>query len=350
MPIIDSIKARFNPAKIRGYVEKKTSPDRYIKKPPERVDLEITNVCDFNCSVCSAGNGKMNRPKKHLGYQAFCEILQKFEYDGLKNINVSCVGEPFLNPDIYKILKALDDLKVNVNIPTNASCIDISKLTGLSKNIMLNVSLDGVNYDAYAGYRGISQAKYQKSISTIEKLAQAGVNFKLSTLVSRFNENSLGDVQEFADKIGIPLNFKHITCSPFGVTKEQLPEGISLTDNWVSRKFVTKEDFHNLAPTGKRLKRYAFRYQFSEELDLYVDKAAPGKTCPFVRAVWITSSGDILPCCLEAYFNTIDFGNIFDQSSFKEIWLSKKYLLFRKGMLNVTQSDHGPCRICRRPS
>lgn len=317
-----------------------------LKALPARIDVEITNACNFNCSVCSTGNRRLNRPKAHLNPNRFREILAKIDHSRLDSVNINCIGEPFINPHIYEILTMVDGIGKRVSIPTNASLIDPQHLKQLSSNISYTVSLDGVDYATFNGYRHTTEDNFKKVIRILREMADLGINFSLVSLVSRHNQNHLDEIQAFADELGVPVKFKPIICSPYGVTQEMLPKGVKETDNWVGRRYVAPKDYANLAQTGKRVESRT-KYLFDKDLNLYVNPDT-FVICPYIFSSWICADGTVIPCCFEAYYNTVNFGNIFEASSFNQIWLSRTYLDFRRGMMDVSRSSHGPCRICTK--
>lgn len=316
-----------------------------LKAPPLRVDIEVCNICNYNCLVCTTGNGRINRPRQFLTIQGLQEILTKLETADVKQINVNCIGEPFLNPEIYGIIGFLDTIGKETSLPTNASVIKPERLRNFTR-LHLKVSLDSTRYESYRAYRRTSRANYERAIANIRLLADIGIPFELSTLVTRYNQDHLDEIQAFADGLGVKVSFKPIICSPFGVTQQMLPKGVTLEDNWVGRKYVHSEDHAALAATGEAAELYS-KYQWDEALGLYCNPHEL-KACPFIHTTWICADGMVLPCCFEAYYSTVEFGNIFEAESFGDIWLSQKYLAFRREMLKPAQSSHGPCRICTK--
>lgn len=63
---------------------------------------------------------------------------------------------------------------------------------------------------------------------------------------------------------------------------------------------------------------------------------------PFTSA-FITSNGDVVPCCVISDSDVIKMGNIFEQP-FKEMWNSKKYKEFRYSISRHKLNDF--CKSC----
>jgi radical SAM protein with 4Fe4S-binding SPASM domain len=76
----------------------------------------------------------------------------------------------------------------------------------------------------------------------------------------------------------------------------------------------------------------------------YGDFYSRKKKCnwPWISA-FITSSGDVTPCCMLADSDIIKMGNIFEDD-FSKIWNSKEYQDFRKRI--KTHNLHDFCKKC----
>jgi MoaA/NifB/PqqE/SkfB family radical SAM enzyme len=316
-----------------------------VEQPPARIDLEVCNFCNYNCVVCTTGNGLIKRPRQFLTLEGFKQILAKLDVGGAERININCIGEPFLNPEIYDILDCLERLGKTTHLPTNASLLDPERLQHFSR-LQLKVSLDSTRFEAYHAYRRTTRVNFDRALANIRRLAELEIPFDLTALVTRHNQDHLDEIQAFADELGVQLSLKPIICSPFGVTQEMLPPGVKVADNWVGRKYVAPQDHDCLAATGDLAERFS-KYRWDKGLGLYVNPHELS-SCPFVRTVWICADGQVLPCCFEAYYSTVSFGNIFDVDSLRDIWLSPEYLAFRRGMLDPARSPHPACRICTK--
>ena len=103
-----------------------------------KIYIEITNICNLNCSFCS----KDNRLKKELSLQEFDIILKKIrQYTNTIYLHVK--GEPLLHSKLLEILELTEKYNFKVKITTNGTLLK-SKLNILQKftNIkQINVSL-----------------------------------------------------------------------------------------------------------------------------------------------------------------------------------------------------------------
>ena len=79
-----------------------------------RIYVEITNICNLNCSFCS----KSNRTKKEMTVEEFKEVIKKIK-DYTNMIYLHVKGEPLLHSHLDEILSICDKNNIKVKITTN---------------------------------------------------------------------------------------------------------------------------------------------------------------------------------------------------------------------------------------
>jgi len=92
---------------------------------PIHVQLNPTNVCNFNCPFCSCGN----RDKTvMLPFEDIVEIMTRAKECGCKSVTITGGGEPLMHPQINEIITYLaEKLGLKVGIVTNGSMITMLK-------------------------------------------------------------------------------------------------------------------------------------------------------------------------------------------------------------------------------
>ena len=103
----------------------------------KQVYIEITNICNLNCSFCP----KNNRPKKNMTIEEFDTITD--EISPLTNtICLHLMGEPLLHPNIKEIFEICNKKNLNVYLTTNGTLIkqnlDLLK-SGCAKRISVSL-------------------------------------------------------------------------------------------------------------------------------------------------------------------------------------------------------------------
>lgn len=111
------------------------------KKLFKRVYIEITNVCNLNCSFCP----KTLREKRYMRVDEFKLIINKIK-DYTDYVYLHIKGEPLMHPNLDEILDIITKNNLEVNITTNGRLLG-EKLDILnSKKIrQINISLHSFN-------------------------------------------------------------------------------------------------------------------------------------------------------------------------------------------------------------
>lgn len=135
----------------------------------KRAYIEITNVCNMDCSFCP----KTNRKKEFMDEELFVRILDQIE-EHTKYLYFHIMGEPLLHPQIGRFLDISGEKGFKVNLTTNGTLIDkgadelISKPALRLVNFSLHSFEGNPNTDALDSYLSkifafISKAQKEKS-------------------------------------------------------------------------------------------------------------------------------------------------------------------------------------------
>ncbi len=100
-----------------------------------RIYIEITNICNLNCSFCKEDK----RKKASLTLEQFKHILSKIK-GHTDHIYLHVKGEPLIHPDIDNIINIAKEYGFNVNITTNGRLIK-DNINILNKVRQVNISL-----------------------------------------------------------------------------------------------------------------------------------------------------------------------------------------------------------------
>lgn len=274
----------------------------------------------------------------------FETVLNILSRESVPDFEIFCIGEPFLNPDIYDIIAIALEHKETVSLLTNGSRVDVDKLAALGPGVRLYYSLDSNHYHAYAKYRGASRKQFEQAMVNLRRLKETDIDVFVSTLVMRHNEDHLDDIRDFVRDLGHSHTFSPFHCSSQGVTSEMLPDGYGEEDNHIGRGFTLPREHDTFAPVGKG--KAWNRYALNPDLDLYED-IRELRTCGTgLSQPWVTTDGEVVPCCFFAYRPRFSFGNIFARQSFAQIWFSNEFNRFREGLLDVQNSANPACRLC----
>lgn len=80
----------------------------------ERVNIEISNICNLKCSFCPA----VARGKQQMSAEQFAEIALKIA-PYTREVVLHLLGEPLAHPEFSEIIAAAESAKIPVNVVTN---------------------------------------------------------------------------------------------------------------------------------------------------------------------------------------------------------------------------------------
>ena len=109
--------------------EKKAYVDFY----PHAIDFEVTSFCNFECGMCPHSIVK-NRLARHMNLN----ILERMEpyLKHCSRVALQGDGEPFLNPDIFRIISFFEQRGIRLTTTTNLSVMNTEIADVIEKFIL----------------------------------------------------------------------------------------------------------------------------------------------------------------------------------------------------------------------
>ena len=131
----------------------KRFPGRFgelVKFPLQRIHIELTNVCNFDCTFCP--KQEMTRHYEYMDFDKVCSIIDEIaEYNMAEKITFHVMGEPFMHPRFFEILDYAAQLGVKTGITTNGTYLDEDQAIKLEKVTasQVNISLQTPDEESY---------------------------------------------------------------------------------------------------------------------------------------------------------------------------------------------------------
>lgn len=134
---------------------------------PDRLYLELTNHCNFQCIMCPNGRGLMKRERGFIDYSLCKNIIDEMA-PHVDTIVLHSWGESLLHPRIFDIIKYCGNYGVRTEFSTNTSLLneDIDKKIIDSGLSMIYLCIDGVTKETYESIR--KNGDYEKSVKNVE--------------------------------------------------------------------------------------------------------------------------------------------------------------------------------------
>ncbi len=101
-------------------LRKPTGKTRYghVEIPVQRVHIELTNACDFDCAFCP--KSVMKRRFSHMDTGLAKDIIAEIAREGIsEKVTFHVMGEPTLHRDFFDILDYARGQNVKVGLTTN---------------------------------------------------------------------------------------------------------------------------------------------------------------------------------------------------------------------------------------
>ncbi len=248
----------------------------------KRIYIEITNICNLNCSFCKG----TQREKQYMSIASFEEVLRKIQGYG-EYIYLHVLGEPLIHPNLESILDLADKYNMKVNITTNGRLLE-KQLDVINKSKcirQLNISLHS--------YNGVSDI--EKELNVVDEITNdCYISLRLWNLGRNNNNKKIFDLINNHYKVKI-----RIKNNSFKI-KDKI--------------FISLE--------------HEFKWP-----DINSEVCNKNGTCYGLRQqIGILVDGTVVPCCLDAD-GVINLGNIFE-SEMKNIINSSRFKAIREGFFS----------------
>ena len=256
---------------------------------PISMQLEITNHCNFQCSMCPTHqkNSIVTRPKGYMSLQTYRSILSQFKELGGEFLIPQGAGESFLHKDIVEFISiAKSEFKFDIGFNTNGSILKEDHLRAI---VDLQVNEIGFSVDAL-------KEKTFFEITGRNVLSQVEENFlRLRDLRNSSSSHLpylrvlLVEQKNNTDQIELYISKWKELADEIVIQTMRVGTGRKLTEK-------------------RQEKRRPCRHLFD--------------------TIFIQWDGDVTICC-EDWLSQVIVGNIHRQT-LKEIWNSKTLKLFRE--------------------
>jgi radical SAM protein with 4Fe4S-binding SPASM domain len=253
----------------------------------KRIYVELSNMCNLNCSFCS----KDKREKRALTIEEFEYILNQIKkYTNLIYLHIK--GEPLLYKKIEQVFELCKKNNIKIKITTN----------------------------------GIYLNKYINTINKYDNIVQINI----SLMCENNDNNYLDKIIETSSKIKTTIVYR-----VWLINKK--------SSNLILEKILKYYKKENI---GKNIKLNDHIYLDKDIEFTWPNKGktkTPNGICYGTRThIGILSNGEVVPCCLDSE-GELSFGNIF-KNNIEEILNSSKFITFndkiKKGIM--------PSELCQK--
>lgn len=179
---------------------------------PSGLMLEPANVCNLDCTGCWT-NDPAQRDRAHFLSTAHFEKIMRDLGSYLQVIWLWGWGEPFLNKNIYRMIRRAREKNIVVISSTNGTLPwdtrELEELvnSGLSKLI---VAVDGLDQETYSKYRingrlELVLENIRKLVETKKRLGSTAPLINMRMVVMAHNEHQTGELVSLGKSLGVDI-------------------------------------------------------------------------------------------------------------------------------------------------
>lgn len=281
-----------------------------LKDAPAYIALEVTNLCNLQCTHCHYRHGA-NSYGREKGLMSL-EVVEKAFREAQKHgftILMNYDGEPLMHPEFINYLRLATDMGIKTYFNTNATLLTPEKTDEL--------------LEFYTGDIFVSMEGGKK---WFEKIRQPA---KYETVVDNFRY-----LIKQNEKRGHPLRLS-ISVSNLG---QPLEERKAMLERWL--------------PMVDAISFGEVNDEFGSIISTPLTQMIPIKR-PLCATPWQTMgvchNGDVVPCSIyiaKSTYKKVVMGNILEES-ISDIWRGERFEAFRKSHLEKGFHDE-MCGKCER--
>lgn len=305
---------------------------------PVTVEMNITNLCNFDCPWCSEDEFRRRHAGATIPWQIVVQAMKDMKRLGVQSVTLEGGGEPTVHPHFKDIVLA-DHVGLDIGLITNGSTLLTFSQELIERFVYIRVSLDAGDAETHAKMHSRETDIYNRILAGIERVAKLKMPKEvlgISYIVTP--ETIPGMVQ--ATKIARLIGADYIQFKPL--------LGHDGTIKYFEMGDVLEEVKEQDSPPHFRV--YLSRFG-KDEIGKPVG-VRNYKHCRSHRLIGaIASNGDVMLCCnlKHRYDREFSFGNLRFQS-FEDIWRSER----RHRIINRVESDErflkDICIYCRMNS
>ncbi len=301
-----------------------------VRVGPQTVHFDLANGCNTNCTTCWDHSPLLSQPRttewkrKQVSLADFLPLADDMASMGsVEAVILSGMGDPFVNQDIYSIIRVCKQYGWHVTTLTNALLADPARILELDVDMML-ISVNGVSERSYTAFHpNLTARDFARLGSLLERFATAGKRFKHVQVINCDTANEVVEMVRFAAR----YNAEHITYK-----LASLGHG---TERCAITELQREQLLSDLIPTARS---EAQKLDVLTNLDVFEAQVRTGglATAPMADIGcfmgWtyarVTVDGTILFCCS----TEVEVGHL-SRGTFSEQWYGPQWNTVRQQLM-----------------
>jgi len=308
---------------------------------PISADIETTLACNLACVMCHRRELAKRRQVMNISLENFKKIID--DIPTLVQVKLQGMGEPLLTPDLFEMIRYAKSKGIIANFVSNGKIMtrENAQKTIESGLDRIYFSIDSADPAQYASIRvgGNLETVIENVGGFMEERKKLGSKTPLAgiwMLLFKENLNQVRGVIDIAKRTGV---------DELTVQTEITDRGKSDWKNIIA-SMQTKEKSETeraLEDESVYAKKQVIRFLVHSYVGGVFKKRREDMCTWAWKSLYITSQGDVSPCCIIADPAIIGLGNIYEEG-FKSLWNNKKYQALRTQFLDG--NIPAACRGC----
>ncbi|MEQ8424476.1 MAG: SPASM domain-containing protein [Cyclobacteriaceae bacterium] len=306
---------------LTSYFYSRVTGKASLPAMPMSISIEPTTSCNLRCPECPSGLRSFTRPTGMLNENLFRKVIDELA-PTLTYLIFYFQGEPYLHPQLLRMVNYASKKKIYTATSTNAHFLDeeSAKKTVESGLDRMIISIDGTDQETYSSYRiGGKLSKVIEGTKNIikwkRKLKSKTPHVIFQFLVVKHNESQIEDVHRMAEDIGV---------------------------DEVALKTAQIYDYKNGSDLIPLNEKYS-RYRKLSDGSYSIKNNLLNHCWKMWHSCVITWDGKVVPCCFDKDAHFV-LGNV-NENSFSDIWKDKRYSNFRQSLLR-SREEIEICKNC----
>ena len=279
--------------------------------------VEPTSACNLGCRMCP--RREYNAENVYMSMELVNKILQ---CPHIGTIEISGWGEPFLHPEIVRIVETVKRNGISRVVATSNGTMLERMLAAYEAGLdHISVSFDGGTKRTYESVR--AGANWDTMIDNLSVLGKVGKSLQVNVTLMKENKD------EIMQLIRVMANT--------GITKIRLRSLDLITSEYNYLQSLYHANLSDMIDSAKEAAR-------KDGISLSVDKMNQNKSafCRIhSRTMYISAAGEVSPCCALGHHISLEdedgktddicttFGNL-QSRTLPEIWNDPLYIEFRE--------------------
>ncbi len=287
--------------------------------------VEPTTQCNLKCPLCPVPT-HMHRPGIHMQPHTYRDVVDDI-VGHAKMIALWNFGEPFLNPEIFDMIRYAEDRNIPVRVSTNSTFLEDKDVENIfaSNLSSIIVCLDGASKATHERYRigsdfeavkaGIRRLGHRR-----HALGRKRPFIRLQFLVFSYNESEIESMIDLAESMRVDqLALKNVSLG-----------------SWV-KEHLRGRMARKMLPKGEKYRKYRVD---EERVELKIQD----QVCSWAYENGVVlANGDVTTCCYDSNGDHV-FANVQRDGGLMNILRSEK---MREVRAQIVSRELPLCGTCQ---